>query len=88
MIFRAAPAICSAFKGILPSDLLIKYSGPDGIYRMELDLAVSGEISDQLSEVSKKAQDKGKGKANKEDAKGMVARLKQRRAKRLNESEN
>lgn len=51
---------------------------------MMLDLLVAGEIQDQVSEASDKAQSKKK----KSDAKGMVARMRQRREKRLNENDS
>ena len=83
MIFRVAPSLCSAFKGVLPSDLLMKYSSEDGVHRMMLDLAVAAEIQDQISEVSSNSSGKKKNK----DPKGMAARMKQRREQRLKENE-
>jgi|5B_taG_2_1085324.scaffolds.fasta_scaffold07793_6 hypothetical protein len=53
---------------------------------MMLDLMVAGEIQDQVSEVSDKAQ--GKGKKKPKSAKGMVARMRQRREKRLKENDS
>lgn len=50
---------------------------------MMLDLMVAGEIQDQVSEASDKAQQK-----KPKDAKGMVARMKQRREKRLKENDS
>tara|TARA_R100001510_G_scaffold34133_1_gene30613 strand:+ start:5388 stop:5546 length:159 start_codon:yes stop_codon:yes gene_type:complete len=52
---------------------------------MMLDLLVAGEIQDQVSEASDKAQ---KGKKKPKDAKGMVARMLQRREKRLKENDS
>lgn len=87
MIFRVAPSICSAFKGVLPSDLVHKYAEQDGYSRMMLDLMVASEIQDQVAEASDKAQKKG-NKPKPADAKGMVARMKQRREKRLKENDS
>jgi len=69
----------------LPSDLVHKYSEEYGLSSMMLDLLVAGEIQDQVSEASDKAQ---KGKKKPKDAKGMVARMLQRREKRLKENDS
>ena len=47
-----APALCSAFKGILPSDLRLKYAVEGGRHLMEIDLVVASEISDRIAEQS------------------------------------
>jgi len=52
-----------------------RYDGPLGRWKMELDVAVAGEIADQLNE---SAQSNKKG-ANRNKARGAVARRKQRR---------
>ena len=55
-----------AFKGTLPSDLWLKYSVEGGRRLMELDLLIAADINDKISEAT--------NKASKTDAKGMVAR--------------
>ena len=50
MIYRSAPALCSSFKGVLPSDLINRYDGVGGLKRLEFDLAVVSEIHDQIKE--------------------------------------
>lgn len=67
---KVAPALCSSFKGVLPSDLLEKYTVKGGMQRLEYDLAVLNDIHDQV----KKAQ----GDSRKDGA-AMEARRKQRR---------
>ena len=69
-----APSLCMAFKGILPSDLWLKYSVEGGRMLMELDLIVAAEINDKISEAT--------SQASKKDAKGAVARRNQRREDR------
>ena len=66
-----APSLCMAFKGILPSDLWLKYSVEGGRHLMEMDLIVAANINDKISEATKDAKNK--------DVKGMVARRDQRR---------
>ena len=82
MIFLAAPLICSTFKGVLPSDLVEKYSQQGGMARMELDLHVAGEIGQRIDESSKESKKDQRGKGN-----SARARLMQRReeAKALKE---
>ena len=69
---QVAPALCQTFKGVTASDLYEKYHGEGGNYRLQLDLAVASEISDQVSEHVSKGK----------DGKGAVARRNQRRAAR------
>lgn len=69
-----APSLCMAFKGILPSDLWLKYSVEGGRHLMEMDLIVAANINDKISEATKDAKNK--------DVKGMVARRDQRREQR------
>jgi len=71
-VSKVAPALCSSYKGVLPSDLLEKYSVEGGMMRLEYDLAVLNEIHDQIVE--------SQGDAKKDGAR-MEARRKQRRAK-------
>ena len=69
---KVAPALCSSFKGVLPSDLLEKYTVKGGMLRLEYDLAVLNDIQDQV------AQAQGDSK---KDGASMEARRKQRRNK-------
>jgi hypothetical protein len=62
--------MCSSFKGVLPSDLLEKYTVEGGMNRLEYDLSVLNTIQDQIVEA------KGDGK----DGAAMMARNKQRRS--------
>ena len=73
---RVAPALCQTYKALTASDLYERYHGEGGQARLELDLCVAGEISDQVQE----AVDKGKNKAG--DAGAVVARRNQRREAR------
>lgn len=70
---KVAPALCSSFKGVLPSDLLEKYTIKGGMRRLEFDLAVLNDIHDQV----KTAQ--GDSKA---DGASMESRKRQRRQAR------
>ena len=63
-----------AFKGILPSDLWLKYSVEGGRHLMNMDLIIAGDINDKISEAT--------SQASKKDAKGAVARRNQRREQR------
>mgnify|MGYP001600469290 FL=1 len=63
-----------AFKGVLPSDLWLKYNVEGGRHLMDLDLLIAANINDSISEATKEA--------SKKDAKGVVARRDQRREKR------
>jgi len=63
-----------AFKGVLPSDLWLKYNVEGGRHLMDLDLLIAANINDSISEATKEVK--------KKDAKGMVARRNQRREKR------
>lgn len=74
--------MCQAFKGVLPSDLVMKYSEPGGGYRMELDLAVACEIQDQIKEATDKA--KNNKKAGSADARSAWEKRKQKREKHKN----
>lgn len=73
--------MCQAFKGVLPSDLVMKYSEPGGGYRMDLDLAVACEIQDQIKEATDKAKNKKAGSA---DARSAWEKRKQKREKHKN----
>lgn len=67
---KVAPALCSSFKGVLPSDLLEKYTVKGGMNKLEYDLAVLNQIHDEV----KLAQGDSK-----KDGASMMARTKQRR---------
>ena len=67
---KVAPALCSSFKGVLPTDLLEKYTVEGGWNRLEYDLVILNEIHDQI--VASQGDSKGGGNA-------MEARRKQRR---------
>lgn len=64
-----------AFKGAIPSDLWDRYDCKGGNERMMLDLSVASDMQDRISEATDKAKKKADGNA-------MVARRKQRQAKR------
>jgi|TARA_R100000084_G_scaffold42448_3_gene17319 hypothetical protein len=70
---KVAPALCSSFKGVLPSDLLEKYTVKGGMRRFEYDLAILNEIHDQVKEAQ--------GDSNKDGA-TMESRKRQRRQAR------
>tara|TARA_R110002096_G_scaffold12490_2_gene44944 strand:+ start:4297 stop:4572 length:276 start_codon:yes stop_codon:yes gene_type:complete len=63
-----------AFKGVLPSDLWIKYNVEGGRHLMDLDLIIAANINDNIKEAT--------SQASKTDGKGAVARRDQRRDKR------
>jgi len=63
-----------AFKGVLPSDLWIKYNVEGGRHLMDLDLLIAANINDNIKEASEQVR--------KKDGKGAVARRDQRREKR------
>jgi len=65
--------MCSSYKGVLPSDLIEKYSGVGGWRKLEFDVATLGEIHDQINESTK---------SSKKDGAGMESRKRQRRAQR------
>ena len=71
-----APALCSSFKGILPSELRMKYAQEGGRHMMEIDLAVASEISERISEQA----DQDSPAAASRKAKKAVNKRNQRRA--------
>ena len=73
---RVAPALCQTFKALTASDLYERYHGEGGQSRLELDLCVAGEISDQVSERIEQS------KGSRGDPKAAVSRRNQRRAAR------
>ena len=57
--------LCSAYKGVLPSDLFDKYDGKGGWFKLEYDLTIAAEMSDRLSEqMDEKRVDGKKAVAN------------------------
>ena len=76
---KVAPALCSSFKGVLPSDLLMKYTVKGGHDKLEYDLAVLNKIHEQVKEAQ--------GDSRKDGA-AMEARRKQRRQARQELSDN
>ena len=76
---KVAPALCSSFKGVLPSDLLEKYTVEGGYAKLEFDLAVLNDIQDQIV--------KAQGDSKKDGA-SMEARRKQRRQARQDISDD
>jgi len=69
---KVAPALCSSYKGVLPSDLLDKYSVKGGMNRLEYDLACLNAIHEQIQE----------SQSSSGDGASMEARRKQRRQAR------
>jgi len=57
----------------------MKYCEPGGLYRMEIDMMVAGELQDQISEASDKSQGT---KSGSKDANSKWEKRKQKRAKR------
>ena len=76
---KVAPALCSSFKGVLPSDLLTKYTVKGGNDKLEYDLAVLNTIHEQVKDAQ--------GDSRKDGA-AMEARRKQRRQARQELSDN
>ena len=70
--------MCSSYKGVLPSDLIEKYSGVGGWRKLEFDVATLGEIHEQIEESTKSSKD---------DGESMMARKRQRRAQNQAEIE-
>ena len=76
-----------AFKGILPSDLWLKYNTEGGRYLMELDMFVAIEVNDKIAEAHNKAQKTKSGAGGistltGDDAKDVIARRNARRKAR------
>ena len=69
---KVAPALCSSYKGVLPSDLLDKYTEKGGMNRLEYDLACLNTIHEQIQE----------SQSSSNDGASMEARRKQRRQQR------
>ena len=69
---KVAPALCSSYKGVMPSDLLERYTCEGGMLRLDYDLATLNEIHEQIKE----------SQSDSKDGASMEARRKQRRAAR------
>ena len=69
----AAPVLCQTFKGVLPSELVYRYAEEGGRHALEFDLEIALEIQKQREDAMGKVADKDK-------ARGVVARRNQRRA--------
>ncbi len=52
--------LCSAYKGVMPSDLFDKYDCEGGWFKLEYDLAIASEMSDRLSEQMDEKSNNGK----------------------------
>jgi len=72
MIF-AAPILCQTFKGILPHELVVKYSEEGGRHALDYDLEIALEIQKQREAAMGKVADKDR-------ARSVVSRRNQRRA--------
>ena len=84
-----------AFKGVLPSDLWLKYNQEGGAYLMELDTLVALEINDRIAEATAKAEKRnaattnsGLKKIDKDDAQAVIARRNARREARKKQQED
>ena len=73
------PLVASTFKGVTPSELAERWGEPDGLYRMDIDMAVAAEINDQIAEAQESSGSSKSSVRNR--AKGAVARREQRRSK-------
>jgi hypothetical protein len=73
VISQVAPSLCSAFKGVMPSDLYDKYDCAGGFHKLEFDLAIASEIAERINEQTEEAKSSAQ-------AKRAVARRNQRRA--------
>ena len=69
-----APALCSSFKGVLPSELRERYMGEGGHDFLQIDLCVAAEMAERISEQTEKAKTRSGHSA--------VARRDQRREER------
>ena len=84
---RVAPSLCMAFKGVLPSDLWLKYNQDGGKYLMELDMHIAIEIIEKISEASAKSMARSKNSTGlrpltANDASSVIKRRNERRAAR------
>lgn len=51
-----APALCSSFKGVLPSDLRERYMGEGGHDALQIDLCIASEMAERINEQTEKAK--------------------------------
>jgi len=65
--------LCSAYKGVLPSDLFDKYDCRGGWYKLEYDLSIAAEMTDRINEQMDE---------NKVDGKRAVANRNKRRVEK------
>ncbi len=90
---HVAPALCMAFKGVLPSDLWLKYNQEGGRHLMELDMHISMEINDKIAEATRKAQKTKTGAGglrtlSGDDASSVIKRRNERRAARKKQQQD
>ena len=88
-----APSLCMAFKGMLPSDLWLKYNQEGGKWLMELDMHIAIEMNDKIAEAHAKASKKTPGAAGLprltgDDAKDVIARRNARREARKRQQQD
>ena len=88
-----APSLCMAFKGVLPSDMWLKYNQEGGKHLLELDMHVAIEMNDKIAEAHTKAKKKSTGagglpKLIADDAKDVVARRNARREARKRQQQD
>ncbi len=88
-----APSLCMAFKGMLPSDLWLKYNQEGGKWLMELDMHIAIEMNDKIAEAHSKASKKTAGPAGLprltgDDAKDVIARRNARREARKRQQQD
>lgn len=76
LISQVAPSLCSAFKGVLPSDLFEKYNCKGGLLKLEFDMIIASEMAERISE----QYDEAKGQVGSRQAKKAVARRNQKRS--------
>ena len=76
LISQVAPSLCSAFKGVLPSDLFEKYNCKGGLLKLEFDMIIASEMAERISE----QYDEAKGEVGSRQAKKAVARRNQKRS--------
>ncbi len=89
---QVAPALCMAFKGVLPSDLWLKYNQEGGRYLMELDMHIAVSINEKIAEAHNKSKaGTGAGGLQRltgDDASAVIKRRNERRAARKKQQED
>jgi len=71
-----APTLCSAFKGVMPSDLFRRYDCEGGQIMLAFDMEIAAEISTRILEQTTESRSGSRG------AKSAVAKRNQRREER------